>query len=455
MRANRSRFRALDPHAAGRTCTVQITEEVSDAQPARADLARRPPGGLTARLGPGLVTGAADDDPSGIATYSQVGAQFGYAMGWTLPFSFPLMFAVQEACGRIGFATGQGIAANLRALYPGWVVRGVILLLLLANTCNLGADLAAMGDGVRLLAGGPPMLWAGLLGFLCFALPAWLDWRRYSNLLKWLTLTLLAYVAVLCVVNVPWGEAIRGALVPTLPGGREGLLALVAILGTTISPYLFFWQASQEVVERRENGPKRMPASRLLRGLRRIRFDTLVGMAASNLVALCIMVAAAATLHAAGKTDIATAADAAEALRPAAGAMAELVFALGIVGTGLLAVPALSASTAYGLAEAFRWQHGLDRTPGQAPRFYVAKGLITLAGFSLGFLGLDPVKALVWSSVLNGLLAPPLMVLILRIATRPELMRGAVLPTGLRVGVWIAAAALGAAALALVISWVV
>ncbi len=413
-----------------------------------------PPQTVLARLGPGLVTGAADDDPSGIATYTQVGAQFGFALGWTLPFSLPLMAAVQEACARIGFATGQGIAANLRALAPRWVLYGALLLLLLANTCNLGADLAAMGDAAALLIGGPRFAWSAGFALLCLALPAFLSWRHYADVLKLLTLTLLAYVAVLFTIRVPWGQALQGVFVPSLPGGTAALMGLVAVLGTTISPYLFFWQAAQEVEERRATGPKRMPASRLLRGLKRIRFDTLVGMAASNLIALCIVIAAGATLHPAGRHEIATAAQAAEALRPLAGAAAEWIFGLGILGTGLLAVPTLSGSAAYALTEGFGWRNGFAHTPHQAPRFYGLMAAVTLVGLLLGLTGIDPVQALYWSAVLNGLLAPPLMAAVMLLASHPALMRGAVLPRWLRWGGWLATLVMTAAAMALVASWV-
>ncbi len=421
--------------------------------PPRQGAAR--PDSLSSRFGPGLVTGAADDDPSGIATYSQVGAQFGFALGWTLPFSLPLMWATQEACARIGFATGTGIAGNLRRHAPRSVLHAALALLLVANICNLGADLAAMADAARLLLGGPALAW--MLGFavVCTLVPIRLSWRRYSAVLKFLTLSLLAYVAVLFTLRVPWGQALAGALVPSLPGGSTALMALVAVLGTTISPYLFFWQAAQEVEERRASGPKRMPASRLLAGLKRIRLDTVLGMAASNLIALCIVIAAAATLHPAGHTEIRTAAEAAEALRPLAGPLAELIFAAGIIGTGLLAIPALSGSAAYALAEGWAWKAGFDQPLDRAGRFYAAMAAITAAGLALTFTGIDPVRALYWSAVLNGLLAPPLMVAIMLLATRASLMRGAVLPRWLAWAGWTATLAMAAAAGALVVSWIV
>ncbi|WP_426956599.1 Nramp family divalent metal transporter [Muricoccus radiodurans] len=415
------------------------------------------PRGILRNLGPGLVTGAADDDPSGIATYSQVGAGFGFALGWTMVLSYPLMMAVQEACARIGFATGRGIAENLRLTASGPVLYGAVLLLLGANVLNLAADIGAMGAAAQLVAGGPHWLWLIGFGAISVAVPALLSYKRYAGVLKWLCVVLLAYVGVVLMVGLDWGAALKGALIPLLPSGSEGLKALVAVLGTTISPYLFFWQSAQEVEARKAEGyhRARLPSGEMREGLKRIRLDTLVGMAVSNVVALCIIWAAAATLHAHGQTEVDSAQAAAEALRPVAGAAAFYVFALGIIGTGMLAVPALAGSIAYAVAESFGWKTGLDRKPLGAPSFYAAMATAVLVAVGLDIVGLDPIKALYWSAVANGLLAPPLMALVLRMASDPALMREAALSGPLRWLGWAATAAMAAAAVSLVVSWVV
>jgi NRAMP (natural resistance-associated macrophage protein)-like metal ion transporter len=330
---------------------------------------------LLGLLGPGLITGASDDDPSGIATYSQAGAQLGFAISWTMVFSYPLMAVVQEISARIGRVTGRGIAGNIRRHYPNWLLQAIVLLLAIANTINIGADLGAMGDAVGLLIGGPRLLYVVLFGAFCAALQIMLQYARYASILKWLTIALLAYFGTLLAVKVPWSEVARGLVVPTLSSDGAFWTTVVAILGTTISPYLFFWQASQEVedigaIPEREplvDKPRQGPDA-----LERIRIDTYVGMAFSNLVALAIIITTAATLHVAGITDIETSSQAAEALKPIAGAFAFTVFTLGIVGTGLLAVPVLAGSAAYALGEARKWPIGLARRPKEAVAFYVA-----------------------------------------------------------------------------------
>ena len=312
-----------------------------------------PPSSLVRRLGPDLITGAAADDPSGIATYSQVGAQFGYGLAWTMLFSLPFMIVIQEVSGRIGCVTGRGIAENLRRHYSPWLVRSIVALLLLANVVNLGADLGAMGAALGLLLGGTGRLYTVGFGILCVTAEVFLSYGVYAGILKWLTLSLFAYVAVVFAVHVPWGRALSETLVPHLALDHAGAMALVAVLGTTISPYLFFWQSSLEVEERRRRGARPL---RLVPGLAptefaRIRADTVIGMGISNLIAICIIFATAATLHATGVTDIQTSSQAAEALRPVAGELTFLIFAVGIVGTGLLAVPVLAGSGA-----SMRWR---------------------------------------------------------------------------------------------------
>lgn len=394
-------------------------------------------------LGPGLVTGAADDDPSGVGTYSQVGAQFGYGLGWALVFGFPLLAAIQAICARIGATTGKGIAQNLRQHYPPALLRLVVILLLVANVINLGADLGAMGAVLALIVPGPVLAYTVAFGVISVLLEVFLSYNSYARILKWATLSLFAYVGVVLVADVPVGEMLHGLLVPQFTFDRDHAMALVAIFGTTISPYLFFWQAGQEVEEqhRRHIKPLHISPRRVAGAeLRRIRLDTLVGMGFSHLVALCIMIATAATLHANGVRDIGSAAEAAEALRPIAGDLAFALFALGIIGTGLLAVPILAGSAAYAVSEAFGWTEGLDRKPREAKAFYSVIVLATAGGIALNFIGIDPMKALYWAAVVNGLLAPPLMVVTMLIATNPKVMGKLVLSRRLKAVGWLATA---------------
>ena len=375
-------------------------------------------------LGPGIVTGAADDDPSGIATYSQIGAQFGYTLGWTMLFSYPLMTAVQGLSAGIGAVSGKGLAANLKLHYHRWLAYAAMALLFVANFVNIGANLAAMGAALRLLVGGPEILYALVFGVICATVQIAVPYPAYVRVLKWLTLSLFAYVAVVLIVGVPWGEAVEGIVVPSIEVSGTTFTAIVAILGTTISPYLFFWQAGEEVEElRRKRAPylKRYPATAKTE-LGRIRMDTLVGMGFSNVVAICIMVAAAATLHAQGINHIETSAQAAEALKPVAGQFAFVVFAVGIIGTGLLAVPVLAGSTAYAVAESFGWKEGLGRKLSEAKAFYATIVVATLGSVAVTMLGLDPVRALYWSAVVNGVLATPLIILMVLMARNRAIM---------------------------------
>ena len=398
------------------------------------------PIGFLKSLGPGLVTGAADDDPSGIATYSQVGAQFGYGLAWTMLFSFPLMAVIQAISARIGCVTGYGIARNLRRHYSLWLLRAVVLLLLVANIINLGADLGAMGAALGLLIGGSDLLYTGVFGIVCILLETFIVYARYAAVLKWTTLSLFAYVAVVFAAQVPWGTALVGTLVPSFVFDVPHATALVAVLGTTISPYLFFWQAGQEVEELRRRHVKALCITPRTAGpeLRRIRTDTIVGMGISNLIALCIIFATAATLHANGVTDIQTSSQAAEALRPVAGEFTFALFAAGIIATGMLAVPVLAGSAAYGVSEIFGWTEGLDRRPREAKAFYATIAVATLGGVALNFTSLDPVKALFWSAVVNGVLAAPLMAVMMVIAVNPRIMGRLTLPRSMRVGGWLA-----------------
>jgi len=401
-------------------------------QPVRVEAGKRR--SLLAILGPGLITGAADDDPSGIATYSQAGAQFGYSTGWVMLFTWPLMTAIQEVSARIGRVTGKGIAANLREHYPKPLLYGIVALLAIANFINLGADLGAMADALRLLIGGPPGLYVILFAAFCTTLEIFSNYDSYVKILKWMTLALFAYVAAALMVNVPWGQVAHDVFIPSITWSTDYLVLIVAILGTTISPYLFFWQASEEAEEERID-PAAHPlteAPNEARGaFHRIRIDTYLGMGLSNIIALFIIITTAATLHAHGVTDVQTSEQAAQALRPIAGEFAYVIFALGILGTGLLAVPVLAGSAAYALAETMDWRSGLDRRPIDAKRFYATIVGGTLIGIGINFVGLDPIKALFWSAVINGVVAVPLMAIIMLMAMRRDVMGRFVLPRAL------------------------
>jgi NRAMP (natural resistance-associated macrophage protein)-like metal ion transporter len=403
------------------------------------------------QLGPGLVTGAADDDPSGIATYSQVGAHFGYGLAWTIPFSFPMLSAIQAISARIGSVTGRGIAQNLRRHYHPAMLRGVVLMLLIANVINLGADLGAMGATLTLLIGGPQLLYTIVFGVICVLVEVFTSYARYAAALKWTTLSLFTYVAVVFVAHVPWATALPDMIVPRFEFDTAHITALVAVLGTTISPYLFFWQAGQEVEEqhRRHHKPLCIAPREAGEELRRIRTDTLVGMGFSHSVALCIIIATAATLNANGITDIETSAQAAEALRPVAGDFAFALFTVGILGTGLLAVPILAGSAAYAVSETFGWVEGLDRKPREAKAFYATIALATLGGMALNFSAIDPIKALFWAAVVNGVLATPLMIVMMLIATNGRIMGRLTLPLSLRIGGWVATAVMALVSVAL------
>ena len=391
-------------------------------------------------LGPGLVTGAADDDPSGIATYSQAGAQFGFGLLWTALLTTPLMIAIQLAAARVGRVTGIGLAGNLRAHYPRPLVLALVALLVVANTINITADIAAMGEALQLIAGGGEHGHALLFGVLLAWLQVRLPYYRLAEIFKWLCLSLLAYAGVLLFVNVDWPQALRGLVWPRVEFTVDAWTMVVAVLGTTISPYLFFWQASQEVEERRRRNsppllkaPERAPAALL-----RIRFDTVSGMVFSNLIALAIMLAAAVTLNAHGITRIETAAQAAEALRPIAGEQAFLLFALGIISTGLLAVPVLAGSAAYAVSEAMGWGGGLAHTWQEARGFYAIVIGCTIAGTTLDFTPVDPIKALFYSAVINGVISVPIMAMLVLLASNRKALGRFTIDAPLRWLGWLA-----------------
>jgi NRAMP (natural resistance-associated macrophage protein)-like metal ion transporter len=407
-------------------------------------------------LGPGLVTGASDDDPSGIATYSQVGAQFAYGLGWTMLFSYPLMTAIQEISARIGRVTGKGIAGNVREHFSPWLLRAIVGLLLIANVINLGADLGAMGEALALLVGGSTKLYVILFAVVCAALEIFLSYKRYVSILKWTTVALFSYVATVLVIDVPWRDVLAGVLLPKVEWNKDYIVGVVAVFGTTISPYLFFWQASEEAEDERVD-PNAKPLIeapiQARRELRRIRIDTFVGMGISNLVGLFIIITTAATLNAHGVTDIATSAQAAEALRPVAGRFAFFLFSTGIIGTGLLAIPVLAGSAAYALGEALDWPTGLGHLPHEARAFYGAIAVATLAGIAINFIHIDAIKALFWCAVINGVVAVPLMVLMMVMTMRAAVMGRFTLPPILWYGGWLATFVMAAIVLAMFATW--
>jgi NRAMP (natural resistance-associated macrophage protein)-like metal ion transporter len=408
---------------------------------------------LTARLGPGLITGAADDDPSGIATYSQAGAQFRFALVWTLFLTTPLMIGIQMLSARIGFVTRNGLATNIGRVCPRWLTVSLIALLVVANTINISADVAAMAEAVKILVGGPQPLYVLAFGAICIATQVFFSYERTVRVLKWLTLTLFAYVAVVFVVAVPWGRAIHESLrpwqfLPASTTGKEYAAMVVAVLGTTISPYLFFWQATQEVEDcrrRPEGKDLRHHPAYVRKHLRRIKLDTVVGMGFSNLVALCIVVATAVTLNQRGIVNIQTSAQAAEALRPVAGNFAFLIFSLGIIGTGLLAVPVLAGSAAYAVSELFGWKAGLSHGFHEARGFYLIIIAATGIGSALGFFDVDPIKALVLSAIVNGVISVPIMVVLMLIGQSQKLMGRFTITPRHRFFGWAATAVMAAA----------
>ncbi|HEY1683795.1 MAG TPA: divalent metal cation transporter [Tepidisphaeraceae bacterium] len=386
---------------------------------------------LLARLGPGLITGGSDDDPSGIATYSQAGAAFGYGMLWTILLSLPLMVAIQEISARIGRISGHGIAGNIRRNYPAWLLYPIVVLLMIANTINVGADIGAMGDAAKLLVGGNALIYSALFAVLIVLVEIFGSYQRCCTILKYLCLVLLSYILTSFFTHVSWSKALHSLFIPHLEKSSNYWATFVAVFGTTISPYLFFWQAAQETEEIHthdeqhalKKAPEQAPEQ-----LSRIRFDTIVGMSVSNVVAFFIIVAAAATLHVRGVTQVDTSAQAADALRPIAGKAAFILFAVGIIGTGLLAVPVLAGSAAYAMGEAFHWPTGMDRKPLEAKGFYAVLSLSTLLGLAINFPAvqhvthLSPIQALFWSAVINGVTAVPIMVIIMLMAGSKKVM---------------------------------
>jgi NRAMP (natural resistance-associated macrophage protein)-like metal ion transporter len=401
------------------------------------------------RVGPGLITGVADDDPGGIATYSQAGAQFGFNMLWTMPLAFPLMAAIQAMCAQIGRVTGKGLAANIKAAFPRAILQGVVLLLLIANTLNIAADVAAMGEVAELVTGFDRHLMTVLFVAITLMLQIFVPYHRYVFFLKWLTLSLLAYAAVLFTVHVPWNEVALRTFLPNFVPNADAATMIVALFGTTISPYLFFWRASEEVEDMQaQSGAKPLTsdAPSASRELCRIQWDTWSGMLYSNLTAYFIILATAVTLNVAGVTAIETAAQAASALRPLAGDLAFLLFALGILGVGLIGVPVPAGSGAYALCEAMDWKWGLERKATDARGFYGIIALSILVGLIIQYSPISPMKALFWSAVVNGIVAVPLMVVIVTLVSKKSVMGAYTAHPALVVLGWIATAIMAAAA---------
>jgi NRAMP (natural resistance-associated macrophage protein)-like metal ion transporter len=407
-----------------------------------------------ADLGPGLITGAADDDPSGIATYSVTGAAFGYGLLWTALFSFPLMAAVQLMCSRLGMVTGRGLAAVVRKRYPRWVLWGACLLLVVANVVNIGADLGGMADAMRMMTGISALWWTPVFAGFLVAMLLWTSYRVIARIFKWLTLVLFAYVITAFLAKPDWMQVLRMTFVPGIQWTREYLSVFVGILGTTISPYLFFWQTALEVEEERAEGrntlAKRQGATD--QELCRARRDVITGMAFSNFVMYFIILTTGATLHAHGVTKIATARQAAEALRPLAGDGAYLLFTLGLIGTGMLGVPVLAGSSAYAVSEGMAWGASLDRKPKVAPKFYAVLAVAMALGAGLNYAGLDAVRMLFWSAVVNGVLAPPLIVLVVMLTSDRSVMGDRVSPPLLKWLGWITAGIMTVAAVAMFVA---
>jgi Mn2+/Fe2+ NRAMP family transporter len=408
------------------------------------------------KLGPGIVTGAADDDPSGIATYSQVGAQFGFAMLWTMLLTYPLMAGIQEISAWIGRVTGIGIAGNIRRHYSPMILYPLVAFLLIANVINLGADIGAMGSALQTLVGGSALLYCVVFGLISVIAAILVPYQQYAQLLKWSALVLFVYVGTALIVHVPWKPVLIGTFVPSLSFSNSYLTALTAVFGTTISPYLFFWQASLEVQEQEaapgekplKRAPKQAPAQ-----LGRMRGDTYLGMAFSNVIAFFIILDTAAVLHAHGITDIQTGAQAAEALHPLAGELAFLFFSVGIIGTGLIAIPVLAGSSAYALAEALQWPIGLERKLHKAKGFYGILFVATVLGVALNFIGINPIKALFWSAVVNGVAAVPIMIVMMLMTANKKVTGSLRLPLPQKVIGWVATSIMFLVAAAMIASF--
>lgn len=409
--------------------------------------------GFLKNLGPGLITGAADDDPSGISTYSVAGALYGYATLWTALLSFPLMAAIQLMCARLGIVTGRGLASVLRQRYSRWVLWFACTLVVVANVFNIGADLGGMADVMQMITGIHAWLWTIFFAVLILALLLWTSYRLMARILKWLTLVLFAYIAAAFMSHPKWSDVLRATFIPHLEWNKDYISVLVGILGTTISPYLFFWQAAQEVEEDRDHGKKTVAQRRgaTNRELGVLKSDVVTGMLLSNLVMYFLILTTGATLHLHGQKNIETAKQAAEALRPLAGQGAYWLFALGIIGTGMLAVPVLAGSCAYAIAEGAKWKDAsLNLHAGLAPKFYGVIAISIAVGLAFDFAGFNAVRMLFWSAILNGLLAPPLVIMVVLLTSDRKVMGTRINSPAMNVLGWACAAVMSAAAIALV-----
>jgi len=426
----------------------------SSLQPTHSKKHAGPLPGFFHSLGPGLITGAADDDPSGISTYSVAGATFGYAGLWTALFSFPLMAAVQLMCARLGMVSGRGLAGVIRTRYSAWVLWPACGLLIVANVFNIGADLGGMGDAMQMVTGIRSYFWTPVFAGLIIMMLFWTSYRSMVRVFKWLTLVLFAYVITAFLVKPDWGQVLRATVIPHVEWTRSYMSVLVGILGTTISPYLFFWQAAQEVEEDREHGKKTVAQRKgsTDNELAAARTDIITGMLFSNLVMYFIILTTAATLNAHGVKNIETAQQAAEALQPLAGKSAHWLFTLGLIGTGMLAVPVLAGSCAYAIAESARWRNAsLSRKPHSAKRFYSVIAVSVVVGLALNYAGLNAVKMLFWSAVVNGVLAPPLVILVVLVTSDKKVMGTRTNSQALRALGWTCATVMSAAAVALLV----
>ena len=410
-----------------RMARTKLPDKLLDERTERGAKSEKRPSALRrtiAVLGPGVITGAADDDPSGISTYSVAGAAYGYATLWIALLTFPLMAAVQLMCARLGIVTGQGLAAAVRSNYPRWVLWGACSILVVANVINIGADLGGMAEATQLITGIRPLLWIPIYALLILGLLIWTSYKLIARVFKWMTLVLFAYVLTAFFAHVDWKQALVVTLVPHLEWSRGFLAVLVGILGTTISPYLFFWQAAEEVEEDRAKGQTTVGERKgaTTKELKDARADTVAGMFFSNFIMYFIILTTAATLHAHGHTNITSAREAAEALRPLAGNGAYLLFTLGLIGTGMLGVPVLVGSSAYAVAEGANWHGSMADRPGRAREFYGVMAVAMALGFGLNYMGLNAVKMLFWSAVINGLLAPPLILLVILLTSSRKVM---------------------------------
>jgi NRAMP (natural resistance-associated macrophage protein)-like metal ion transporter len=437
------------------TASNQTAKPDNEALESKVDRERNPFKRLVMMLGPGLITGASDDDPSGIGTYTQAGASLGFATLWTAPFTLPMMATVQFICAKIGMVSGMGLGGVLRKHYPRWVVYAAISLLVIANTINAGTDIGAIAASINLLIPIPALALVVPIAAGIVALQIICSYQLISRIFKWLTLTLFGYIAAAFLARPHWGEVLRATVIPTIRFDHVYLMTLVAILGTTISPYLFFWQASQEVEEELKMGRSTLAEREGAtdREIKIAEIDVDIGMVFASLVFYFVILASAATLHAAGKTDIQTATEAAEALRPLSGVGATILFALGLIGCGFLAVPVLTGSSAYAIGEAFGWNCGLSEKFRKARRFYGIIIVSTMVGMLINFLKIAPVTALFWTAVINGVLAPPLLVMIMLVSNNKKVMGKRVNGRLTNIIGWSTAAIMSAAAIGMFATW--